>query len=163
MQRLTPQSMILTWQVLQEALDPSFLQYLPFPFSYRVSILSVKIGRCHTNEGPLANLTQAASQTARHHIMTLNENNSNRWLVQFWTRSKRRITRHQNSFRVQLKQQSKPPLLPLFLRWCWWASWENWAINNLHHKKELYVSSNHPFLCLFSNVAGTFLCQIWCH
>lgn len=47
-----------TVRVLHGSPDPSFLfQHLPFPFSYQISILSVTIGRCHTIQWPLANLT----------------------------------------------------------------------------------------------------------
>lgn len=54
--------------VLRGTPDPSFLlQHLPFPFSYQISILSVTIGRCHTNEWPWANLMQAARDSQAPH------------------------------------------------------------------------------------------------
>lgn len=58
------------------------LQHLPFPFSYQISILSVTICRCHTNQWPQANLIAGChSQTARHHTLTFKEKDPNRWLA----------------------------------------------------------------------------------
>lgn len=69
--------------VLPGSPDSSFLlQHLPFPFSYQISILSVTICRCHTNQWPRANLIAGCpSQTARHHTLTFKEKDPNRWLA----------------------------------------------------------------------------------
>ena len=57
-----------TVMVLRGSPDPSFLlQHLPFPSIYQVSVLSVTIGRCHTNQWPLANLTQSATDSEAPH------------------------------------------------------------------------------------------------
>lgn len=70
-----------TVAVLCGSPDPSILlQYLPVPFSYQISVPSVTIGRCDTNQWPLAHPTAGChSQTARHHALTFKENDPNRW------------------------------------------------------------------------------------
>lgn len=69
--------------VLPGSPDSLFLlQHLSFPFSYQISILSVTICRCHTNQWPQANLIAGChSQTARHHTLTFKEKDPNRWLA----------------------------------------------------------------------------------
>lgn len=73
---------LTTVMMLRGSPDPSFLlQHLPFLSNYQISILSVTTGRHHK---PVATGKSDAgfhSQTPRHHILTFNENDPNRWLA----------------------------------------------------------------------------------
>lgn len=166
--------------VLPGCPDPSFLlQHFPFPFSYQVSILSVTIGRCHTNQWPLTNLIAGChSQTARHHTLTFKENDPNRWLVPntnncIKPRNKVKKGEHL-AFSWATKTATGRSSTNSKQNFC--SGSPPWGSDGLNrktkHQSSHFTSKEPPIaltivflplFCIWEGGGCSFLCQVWCH